>query len=881
MANELEIRIIAKDGATQIIRGVTTSLDGLGASAQRNGILLANATGKEIAFKDLSNNAKSVVKDLDNVGAATKRTNEQISLSKQQFGQLAAAGVAAFSLLDRAIGNTDNQVAKLASGAMQIALGFAAGGPIGAAIAGLGVGVGLLIEHLNAAEAAAQKARAEMVAPFEDARKAIDALNPPVDELVASLEKTLGVSRQTAENMADAARQSETYRESLRATMDLQQAAIEKQNELNRVMSQPPRGGGRAGGPDPAQVAAYRERVQELAAAQEELAIKSEHAATAAIIHANAEQQRAVAMQYALFAAQQTAAAMGDTRREAIEAAQGISQYELAQIQADNVMRKFADGTIGLGTALTALGNIVGLTAQQVDAYRQKLMEASVASRALSDASNMAGMRFTDESRAADANAVKVAQWNTQMERLHEKQVQAQADAAKAVAANEKLRASYQQLVNALRNIVASVMQPTSVTDEDMQAAAMGKYVDKWDEWRRRLEAAMTGTNVAAQSWGAKFSAQLAEVQQRTGMSLEQIDKAFKNFSLFADKRNLKLINWDVVVGDTQDAINAIIGKYNVVTAGVEAYLASDAAKEQLPQLKLALGLDVSASEQDVKDALTGALGGISGTGEKATVKTSLTLDTTGAKGQANEAQKLIASIPASTAGSTVITRVNLDAATALGAAGNLKDAIGKIPATEKGTTVTTIVDVVKASTFDENLKAILDDIAKIPTEIDVTVKINGGGTNGSGANSSGTTNNASSATSGTTNTATSSNTERVRITQRESYGASALRPGGFRLAGSDKPDSAFASGAPGSALVSMPVRNTPRRSRNTPTPSSTIGANSGGGGDIIFDFRGAQFYGSGHEVTGLLERTLTGTFQRVLDQSAVSAADLAQLLGQ
>jgi hypothetical protein len=283
---------------------------------------------------------------------------------------------------------------------------------------------------------------------------------------------------------------------------------------------------------------------------------------------------------------------------------------------------------------------------------------------------------------------------------------------ANAEAAAARTRAALERLHGVIRGAVEQALTPTVVTAEDLAAAEMGTYVTKWDEWRRQLDAVRTGTVADERAWGAEFTSILQQVQQKTGLSLDAISEKYKDFSLFANKDLLKipgLIDWSTIVGDTQQAIDSIIGKYNLVTEGVAQYLASPAAAAQLPQLKLALGLDADVSTAQVQGALTEALGGITQT------------SATGAAAQ-------------------VKATVGLETSTALTAARGIQTAIANIPASVKGSVVKTIVDLQKSATWDAVHDSILSDLDMIPSEKTVTVTLiketeeGGGGGGGAGS---------------------------------------------------------------------------------------------------------------------------------------------------
>lgn len=153
-----------------------------------------------------------------------------------------------------------------------------------------------------------------------------------------------------------------------------------------------------------------------------------------------------------------------------------------------------------------------------------------------------------------------------------------------------KAQQAAQKLASALRGVVDAALKQTEVTDADMEASKLGKYVDKWDEFRRRLEAVATGT--PAENFGADFVKNFKEL----GMSAEQAAQAFKDWSLFADPKNLHLIDMGAVIEDVKHQIDGMIGKANVMAAAMKEVWANLS-----PTQKAALA---SQGIEDVTDAV-------------------------------------------------------------------------------------------------------------------------------------------------------------------------------------------------------------------------------------------------------------------------------------
>lgn len=309
--------------------------------------------------------------------------------------------------------------------------------------------------------------------------------------------------------------------------------------------------------------------------------------------------------------------------------------------------------------------------------------------------------------------------------------------------------AAWNQLRQTVRGFVENALRPTEVTMEDLNAALAGKYIPKWDEFRRRVEAIATGSNI--EQFGPKFKAQLEMVQSLfKNLNLDEIAAKFKDFSLFANMNmdQIKsLIDFGPIEAQVSQQIDSIIGKAKAMQVAFDDVWASLSTQKKI-DLAQALNIDVtkvdinSAQVQDqIQQAISGSMGGAGGQSQvAATVSTKLTFDHATADKEAAAAQSKIMSIPASKSGETVKTILNLDHAAADAAVSALTGAIAGIPASKTGETVTTIVNVVKADTFDANFDAIMEKINSIPTEIDVHVNMVGGGGDTGGTGDTGDT---------------------------------------------------------------------------------------------------------------------------------------------
>lgn len=250
-----------------------------------------------------------------------------------------------------------------------------------------------------------------------------------------------------------------------------------------------------------------------------------------------------------------------------------------------------------------------------------------------------AGTHLTDDARALEAVKIKAAQWNAGQTRLNE-------TLQSSIGTVGKYGDAVAQAASKLRGMVEGALNATTV-EQRLQMAG-----DAWDEFRLRLEAVATGTDPS--QYGAEFVAQMNAL----GMSAAQAAAAFKDFSLFSDPANIKLVNFGPIVAEVQHQLDMMIGKANLTSAAM-----SEVWKNLSPQQKSALG----------------------------------------AQGIDNVTDAVIALInPAQHAEQNV---------SELGAA------VKAVP-----TAVTTTFAVKKEELFDDTLKDILDAINMIPTEITIAV---------------------------------------------------------------------------------------------------------------------------------------------------------------
>lgn len=129
-------------------------------------------------------------------------------------------------------------------------------------------------------------------------------------------------------------------------------------------------------------------------------------------------------------------------------------------------------------------------------------------------------------------------------------------------AADESLRFAEQQF-QALRGIVESALSPTAVTAADLAATAAGTYVDKWDEYIRRIR------------------------MPESGMGADQIAEQER---LFYSGQMLDQINWGAVVADVERRIQEEAGREAMIQEAMRQVAAAGIGASQ-SQVAAAMGI--------------------------------------------------------------------------------------------------------------------------------------------------------------------------------------------------------------------------------------------------------------------------------------------------
>lgn len=261
----------------------------------------------------------------------------------------------------------------------------------------------------------------------------------------------------------------------------------------------------------------------------------------------------------------QVAAETYEKERQALESAYG------AATQASNALEKLREtsynASTGLGSlsasAVVAAANLRALTTDTA-AYYDNLLKVQGATN--TQFYNL-GVQSQELAKNNDAVTASNNYWGAYNDMIGRKYPIAVATAKAST--QDWLTTVKQSITDAqnaakaaqelFKSLVEGAMSPTSVTDQDKKDTAAGKYADKWDEFRRRLDAVATGTDPN------KFGKAFSEAFKGLGLSAEEASKKFKDFSLFADPKNLKLIDMGAVIADVKEQIQGMIGKANVM----------------------------------------------------------------------------------------------------------------------------------------------------------------------------------------------------------------------------------------------------------------------------------------------------------------------------
>ncbi|MGB8644746.1 MAG: hypothetical protein WCF84_05885, partial [Anaerolineae bacterium] len=592
----ITIQIIARDAASRVIQQVDTDVKQLGTDARTAGSGMSEGMGKgEEGLK------------------ALVHTGEIAGVSLRDFHHIAGAAItgvqSALSAMGEHADKSTEEMIKLADAGVKVATGFMFFGPVGALIEAVGLAIGYVVGRIQEVEAQKEALHTALVAPFEDAKKAMDefAKEDPLKVIAMSLHMSTDELKKFLEETRPAGA------EMVKAFED----AGEKVAEFK------------------AQLVPAQAKLDEL------IQYGKDHP---------------LAMDSTIYQA-----ALRDAQNEVDKLKQYISAWSDAQDQANGKIQSTTSFIENATPRWKEYGDAVkaafGVIADpSFDAGARKAADADAYLRAEFFRLNPAARTAAQSLDEVNAKADKLAQ---------------QGLAAATSAANT--------LSNALKGIVEGVLGGTDVSPADQkrldlqkrqaeiqnqmngnvgpatqrrlesenaliqkQIGELGPYAEKWNETDRRLKAVLNGTPITA--YGQAWASMMEGIQKTTGWGLGTIEAKIADFSIFADEKflNSGIINWDAMVGDVKDAVDRIIGKYNVVKMGVQKYLSSPEGKLQLPKLMEALGItDPKQAEKQVAQMMSGVSAGIQ-QGMPSGVSTTFDANTTAATKKVKEYQVLL-----------------------------------------------------------------------------------------------------------------------------------------------------------------------------------------------------------------------------------------------
>ena len=347
------------------------------------------------------------------------------------------------------------------------------------------------------------------------------------------------------------------------------------------------------------------------------------------------------------------AAASGLVRDKLNELISVEQTLAILQAQRAEISRQLADAQAAGDTARVAeLTAKLDENTAAMERVRQKANEVHDALQ------NMVGdkpiydlQRLENAARAAANNGMTAVQdWNKKVEDAQDRVARAmgiikdpierwEKDQIDAYQNTQRAAERWAQAVSAamqkVRALVEAAMTPTQVTLDDLNAAMTGKYIPKWDEFRRRVEAVATGTNI--DQFGPKFKAQLEMVQSMfQNLNLDQIAAKFKDFSLFADmdfSQIKQLIDFGPIEQQVSQQVDAIIGKAKAMKVAFDEVWSSLSTQKKI-DLAQALNIDANAvNVEGLKNQIAGAVtGATTGVADAATAGLTNGLNTAATK---------------------------------------------------------------------------------------------------------------------------------------------------------------------------------------------------------------------------------------------------------
>ena len=244
-------------------------------------------------------------------------------------------------------------------------------------------------------------------------------------------------------------------------------------------------------------------------------------------------------------------------------------QAKLDQLnnEATGYLRDNERGILGMKAAYNMLLPLIEDQSAKVNALKDDIAGLTSVQQSYNDTAQTTVTRFDEVGMMLRSLAILYANiedpqdiWLAGMKVVREegrKGSRGLAESAESLKAYEAaLKSVAKTVASYISGATGKALTPTAVTQEDMDAAKAGKYVTKWDEFRRRAEAVAKGTDPSA--YGEQFKTMF----DKLGMGADQVAEKFKNFSLFADPKNFGLVDWGALTTDVEQQLDGLIGKF-------------------------------------------------------------------------------------------------------------------------------------------------------------------------------------------------------------------------------------------------------------------------------------------------------------------------------
>jgi hypothetical protein len=240
--------------------------------------------------------------------------------------------------------------------------------------------------------------------------------------------------------------------------------------------------------------------------------------------------------------------------------------FRSGQISAD----VYAGVTAVLSGNLLTLTSAAGMATDAVYALNQAQADMASAGGLAIGSSIANRVQAQEGASAREHNRREMDRYNREVERSAQAAARHQETSAKRAGKELETAAKRagRELESALRG-VEGLFDPSQVTDKDIEAAKLGTYTEKADEYLRRLrDEVENGVDWADVSIDDAKAA-LEKVGIRAGDSaeaiLKQFEEAWSSSVLFSDKSNLSFINADAVKLQQDLADKAAEGEKNIL----------------------------------------------------------------------------------------------------------------------------------------------------------------------------------------------------------------------------------------------------------------------------------------------------------------------------